>query len=101
MRRREAHIGEHVAFGLVHQLGQLLDPRAQLVGDLAPPDSWRSLRRATYPQLIHHPVGHDLNFFFFRLLGRKWLMPRYLARPAAGSSSDGSIRGPPPRPEHR
>jgi hypothetical protein len=36
MRRREAHIGEDVALGLVHQLGELLDPRAQLVGDLSP-----------------------------------------------------------------
>src|SRR5712671_4576493 len=24
-----------------------------------PPDSWRSLRRATYPQLLHHSEGHD------------------------------------------
>jgi hypothetical protein len=36
MRRREAHIGEDVALGLVHQLGELLDPGAQLVGDLPP-----------------------------------------------------------------
>src|SRR6202011_272878 len=25
-----------------------------------PPDSWRSLRQATYPQLLHHLKGHDL-----------------------------------------
>ena len=31
-----AHVGEHVALGLIHQLGELLDPRAQLVGDLSP-----------------------------------------------------------------
>ncbi len=24
-----------------------------------PPDSWRSLPQATYPQLLHHPKGHD------------------------------------------
>src|SRR5262249_51761668 len=24
-----------------------------------PPDSWRSLQRATYPQLLHHLKGHD------------------------------------------
>src|ERR1700737_1726646 len=24
-----------------------------------PPDSWRSLRQATYPQLLHHLKGHD------------------------------------------
>lgn len=24
-----------------------------------PPDSWRSLRRAGYPQLLHHAAGHD------------------------------------------
>ena len=36
MRRREAHIGEDVALGLVHQLGELLDPGSQLVGDLPP-----------------------------------------------------------------
>jgi len=26
---------------------------------LPPPDSWRSLRQTTYPQLLHHSVGHD------------------------------------------
>ena len=36
MRCREAHIGEHVALSLIHQLGELLDPGLQLVGDLAP-----------------------------------------------------------------
>ncbi|TSD82901.1 ISNCY family transposase [Mycobacterium sp. KBS0706] len=30
------------------------------------PDSWRSLRRATYPQLLHHLVGHN-----HRRLGRR------------------------------
>src|SRR5271155_3047915 len=25
-----------------------------------PPDSWGPRRRATYPQLLHHPKGHDL-----------------------------------------
>ena len=24
-----------------------------------PPNSWRSLRRATYPPLLHHSLGHD------------------------------------------
>jgi hypothetical protein len=32
----EAHVGEHVALSLVHQLGELLDPGAQLIGDLSP-----------------------------------------------------------------
>jgi hypothetical protein len=36
MRRREAHIGEDVALSLIHQLGELLDPGAQLVCDLSP-----------------------------------------------------------------
>jgi hypothetical protein len=36
VRRREAHIGEDIALGLIHQLGERLDPRAQLVGDLSP-----------------------------------------------------------------
>src|ERR1700732_3920087 len=36
VRCREAHVCEDVAFGLIHQLGELLDPRAQLVGDLPP-----------------------------------------------------------------
>jgi len=25
----------------------------------APPDSWRSLRRAAYPQQLHHVPGHN------------------------------------------
>ena len=27
-----------------------------------PPDSWRSLRQATYPQLLHHLKRHDQKF---------------------------------------
>ena len=33
---REAHVGEHVGLGLVHQRGELRDLGAELVGDLAP-----------------------------------------------------------------
>ena len=36
MRRREAHVGEHVGFGLVHHVGELWHACAELVGDLAP-----------------------------------------------------------------
>jgi hypothetical protein len=36
MRHRERHEREHVAFGGVHQLGQLGEFRPQLIGDLAP-----------------------------------------------------------------
>ena len=36
MCRREAHVGEDIALSLIHQLGELLDPGAQLVGDLPP-----------------------------------------------------------------
>jgi hypothetical protein len=34
--RREAHIGQHVVFRLIHQFGELFDPRAQLISDLSP-----------------------------------------------------------------
>jgi len=33
---REAHKGEYVGFGLVHQRGELWHFRTQLIGDLAP-----------------------------------------------------------------
>jgi len=38
-----------------------------------PPDSWRSLQRVTYPQLLHHLKGHDLRTAWeaiYRLLER-------------------------------
>ena len=37
MRGGEAHIGEHVGFGFVHQRRELWQLGAQLVSDLAPP----------------------------------------------------------------
>src|SRR5215469_3233031 len=37
-RRRKCHIGQHVALGVVHELGEFLDSRARLVGDLPPLD---------------------------------------------------------------
>lgn len=36
MRWREAHIGEHIGFGLVHQFGELLHFGPDLIGDMAP-----------------------------------------------------------------
>src|SRR6266702_3588860 len=32
-----------------------------------PPDSRRSLRRATYPQVLHHSGGHDPHFWLYRM----------------------------------
>src|SRR5215472_16054462 len=40
-----------------HSLGRTLPEL--WISSPSPPDSWRSLRRATYPQLLHHPVGHE------------------------------------------
>ena len=36
MRLREAHEGEHVGFGIIHERGELGELRAQLIGDRAP-----------------------------------------------------------------
>ena len=36
MLSREAHVGQHVGLGLIHQGGKLADPRPGLIGDLAP-----------------------------------------------------------------
>jgi hypothetical protein len=36
MLRREAHIGEHVLLGGIHELGQFGNIRPELIGDLSP-----------------------------------------------------------------
>jgi hypothetical protein len=33
---REAHVGEHIGLGIVHQCGELADARPGLIGDLSP-----------------------------------------------------------------
>ena len=36
MLRGEAHVGEHVMFGLVHRPAEFLEPGPQLIGDVPP-----------------------------------------------------------------
>ena len=45
VRRGEAHVGEHVGLGLVHEGGELGQLGAELIGDLAPLRAWRPRRR--------------------------------------------------------
>jgi Phage integrase family len=40
--------------------GRLATTAPLWISSPPPPDSWRSLRRATYPQLLHHSKGHNL-----------------------------------------
>jgi len=45
VRRREAHIGEHVALSLIHQLGELLDPSGAAGRRPVAIGPWRLRRR--------------------------------------------------------
>jgi hypothetical protein len=68
MLRGEAHVGEHVVLGLVHQPAEFLEPGPQLIGDV-PPDLTRRLAVGLDEGLADG--GGDNRLLRFRHVGQR------------------------------